>query len=71
MKERLRWIGPAAAVYVDFQQQFRLCVDRRVQSFFLAVDFDLFLMTATRDGAAVGGSICVSASVCVQFQIAP
>ncbi len=61
---------PTAAEYVHLEQELGFCVDGGVESSLLAICFDLFLVNRTRDGDAVGGSLCVSAVVSFQYQIA-
>jgi len=71
MQKRRRGIGPAAAVEINFQQQLRVNIDLRLQPLFSPSTSICFLMTATRDGDAIGGSLCASESVCIQFQTTP
>jgi len=45
MQERRRGTDPAAAVYLDFQQELRLRIDGGVQPLFVSIDLDpLFLI---------------------------
>jgi hypothetical protein len=61
VEEHRRGVCSAAAEHVHFEQEFQFRVDCSVEPFLLAVNFDLFLIDC--DGAAVGGSLCVLASV--------
>lgn len=44
MKERRRGIGPAAAEYLDIEQQRRISVDGSVEPLCLAINLDVFLI---------------------------
>jgi len=70
VEKHRRGIGPVTAVYVDFQQQLRLCIDRCVQPFLITINLDLFLIEDDPRRLR-RRRVSLDLRSCVQFQTAP